>query len=316
MSITMTTGLPTWFLDQFSDTLYHVCQQKESKLAQAVRVSPVLGAEDKAFDMMDTLDLVQKTGRNVETPIIDPSAQRRWVSTTPYHAAVLYDKDDDLQMLLDPTSDYITGFRRAVNRKKDTIISAAFSATVQAGRRYGDSTVSWTDSKYAQTTSYGRVIAHDTSVGNANSADTGLTVEKLELAREYFERNDCDPDIPKFLMCNPIQITDMLGQQEVVSSDYNTIKALVRGEIPSFMGFIFIPYNGVTVGSNNDVDGDTDVYEVWCWAQDAIILGVADAISVDISTRNDRSNSQQVYVHMNMGAMRMDEDKICKIECS
>ena len=114
MAITLSGGIPTWFIDQFKNTLYHVCQQKQSKFAQAVKNVPLLNAEDKSFDMMDTLSLTEKTSRNVDTPTIDPSTQRRWVSTTPYHNAVLFDKDDDLSMIIDPTSDFVQAFRAAV----------------------------------------------------------------------------------------------------------------------------------------------------------------------------------------------------------
>lgn len=110
MSITVSQGIPEWFVDQFSATLYHVCQQKDSKFGQAVRVEPVLNAEDKSFDMMGKLNLEEKAGRNVQTPSMDPTTQRRWVSCTPYHNSVLFDRDDDLQMIIEPTSDFVMAF--------------------------------------------------------------------------------------------------------------------------------------------------------------------------------------------------------------
>jgi hypothetical protein len=318
MDITLSGGIPTWFVDQFSETLYHVCQQKESKFAQAVRVVPVLSAEDKAFDMMDELALSEKTGRNVDTPTIDVSTQRRWVETTPYHNAVLYDKDDDLSMIIDPTSDFVTAFRRAVNRQKDDIIIAAFEATVTSGRRAGD-TITWASEdgnvKYTGQDT-GRTIAHDCSSGNCSASDTGMTVEKLQLAQEYYANNDVDDDIPIWCAISPRQATNLFGQEEYISSDYNNKKPITTGRIiRNWMGMNFIVSPKIVVGSSNDVDADTNVYECWCWAQDGMILGVQDAVSVKISDRADKSHSQQVYVHMNMGAMRMDEDKVLKIEC-
>ena len=68
----------------------------------------------------------EKTGRSPETPNIAPEAQRRWVTTTPYHQSVRYDKDDDLSIKLDMTGEFVTAFVRGVNRKKDDIILAAF----------------------------------------------------------------------------------------------------------------------------------------------------------------------------------------------
>lgn len=315
MSITLSGGIPTWFVDQFSEALYHVCQQKESKFAQAVRTEPLLNAEDKAFDMMGALSLVEKSERNPQTPTIDPTTQRRWVETTPYHNAVLFDQDDDLSMIIDPTSDFVTAFRRAVNRKKDDIILAAFEASVTSGRRAG-STIAWDNTVEYTGKDTGRVIDHDTNVGNCSSSDTGMTVEKIELALEYFANNDVDEDIPKWCCISPRQATQLFGQEEYINIDYNASKPLVGARIlRDWMGLNWIVTPKVVVGTNNARDTTTEVYECWAWAQDGIILGVQDAVSVKISDRADLSHSQQVYVHMNMGAMRMDEDKIVKIEC-
>jgi len=221
-------------------------------------------------------------------------------------------------MILDPTSDFVTAFRRAVNRQKDDIIFAAFEAATTSGRSHGSS-ISWASQngnvKYTGVDT-GRTIAHDTSSGNAAAADTGMTVEKIQLALEYFAYNDVDEDIPRWCAISPRQATNLFGQEEYINIDYNTQKPHAVGRIiRDWMGMNWIVSNDVVVGSNNDVDGDTAVFECWCWAQDAIILGVQDAVSVKISDRADKSHAQQVYVHMNMGAMRMDEDKVVKIEC-
>jgi hypothetical protein len=233
MAITLSGGIPTWFIDQFSNTLYHVCQQKESKFGTGVMVESVLNAEDKAFDMIDQFELEEKTGRNVETPTIDPSTQRRWVETTPYHNAVLYDKDDDLSMIIDPTSDFVTAFRRAVNRQKDDIILAAIDGAVTSGRRAGSS-ITWASQdgnvKYTGKDT-GRTIAHDTAVGNASASDTGMTVEKIELVKEYFAFNDCDEDIPVWGAISPRQATNLFGQEEYVNIDFNKDKPLTNGRI-------------------------------------------------------------------------------------
>jgi len=319
MSITLSAGLPEYFVDQFKDTLYHVCQQRESLFGQAVRVEPLLNAEDKAFDMMDILVLEEKTGRNVDTPTIDPSTQRRWVSTTPYHNAVLFDKDDDLSMIVDPTSDFVRAFRAAVNRKKDDIILASFNATIASGRHPNSGSITWAGQsgnvKYTRT-SGGRTIPHDCSIGNCSASDTKMTVEKAELILEYFAKNEVDEQTPIFCAINPAQRTDLFGQEEYTSIDYNGQKPLATGQlIKNWHGINWILSNKVVVGTSNDVDANTNVYKCWAWAQDGIILGVQNDVTVEMSTRVDKSYSQQVYVYMNMGAMRMDEDRILCVEC-
>ncbi|MCK5610264.1 hypothetical protein KAR91_50795 [Candidatus Pacearchaeota archaeon] len=325
MSITLTKGIPNWFVDQFSDDLYQVCQQTESLFGQAVRVedSGLINTEDKAFDMMDEFTLTEKSGRSPDTPTIDPSTQRRWVETTPYHNSVLFDRDDDLDMKLEPTGDFVTAFRRAVNRKKDDIIYAAFEAAVTSGRRAGSS-ITWASQdgnvKYTGADSNGdidgRTIAHDTAVGNSSASNTGMTAEKAELIVEYFANNNVDESIPIFCAISPRQATQMFGQEQYVNKDYGSPGPHATGQfLRNWMGINWIRSTKVLLGSSNDVDGDTDVYECWAWAMDGMILGVADELTVEITERADKSYAQQVYVHMNMGCMRMDEDKVLKIEC-
>lgn len=318
MSITLSGGIPTWFVSQFSANLWHVCQQEESKFGQSVRVEPVLNAEDKAFDMLDAFSLEEKTGRNPQTPVLDATTQRRWVDTTPYHNAVLKDQDDDISMIVEPTGDFIANFRKAINRKKDDIILAAMDADVSSGRRKAD-TITWAaqdgNVKYTGKDT-GRTIAHDTAVGNASAADTGMTVEKIELIHEYFNFNDCDDNVPTWCMISPRQATNLFGQEEYINIDYQSSKPLPTGRIlRNWHNINWIVSTKVVVGSSNDVDGDTNVFECWAWKQDGIILGVQDDISVTMSIRHDLSESQQIYVHMNMGAMRMDEDRVCMVEC-
>ncbi len=322
MAITLSGGIPTWFVDQFANTLYHVCQQKESLFEKAVRVESVLGAEDKAFDSIGKIELEEKTGRNVQTPTVDPSTQRRWVNTTPFHQAVLKDIDDDLSMALDPQSDFIQSLNFARNRKVNSIILAAIDGPVTSGRRAG-STITWAGSLgntaydlNSDGTVAGRTIIHDCTVGNCSSTDVGLTIEKLELVKEYFAANEVDEMTPIWGAISPRQATNLFGQMEYTSSDYNNEKPLASGRIiRNYHGINFIVTNNIVKGVNNDIGGDTNVFRCPFWAQDGIILGVQDSVSISIDKRADLSLSAQIYIHMNMGAMRMDEDKVCYVEC-
>jgi hypothetical protein len=216
------------------------------------------------------------------------------------------------------TGEFVTAFVNSVNRKKDDIIIAAFEAATYSGRRRG-STITWAsqdgNTKYTGLNT-GRTIAHDCSTANCSASDTGMTTEKIELALEYFANNEVDDNIPIWCVISPRQATNLFGQEEYVNVDYNNSKPLTTGRLlGNWMGVNWVSTPKIAVGSNNDVDSDTAVYECWCWAQDGMILGVADELTINIDRLPLKSQSQQVYVHMNMGAMRFDEDKVIKIEC-
>jgi hypothetical protein len=143
-----------------------------------------------------------------------------------------------------------------------------------------------------------------------------MTVEKVELVLEYFAHNDVDDNIPIWAALSPRQYTNLFGQEEYINIDYATGKPMATGRpFKRWMGINWVKSNKIVLGSSNDVDGDVDVYRCPFWTQDAIILGIQKDVLVRISELPTVSYSQQVYVYMNMGAMRMDEDKVCYVEC-
>ena len=311
--------IPDGFVDEFDNTLYHLLQQKDSKFQQAVDVKPITNAEDKRFDAIGRLALTEKTERNPQTPITEITQEQRWVETTPFHEAVLIDRDDDLNRVVEPTSDIMVEFVNAVNRKKDDIILDSIDADVVSGRTSkGGTVISWASQdgnvKYTDKNT-GRTIAWDTAVGNANAADTGLTVEKCELVREYFANNDADESTPIWGAISPRQATNLFGQNEYVNDDFSNGKPLTTGRIiMGWHGINWIVSTKIVAGTNNDVDGDKNVVRCPFWLQSGLILGVQDMISTEISIRADLSYSKQIYVHMNMGGMRRDEDRVVYVE--
>ena len=318
MSITLSGGLPTNFVSEFTRDVEHVCQRDKALLETAVKTVPI-SSEAKSFDTFDEMDLVAKEGRNPPTPRNDVTTGRRWVESDPYHNAYQFDKDDDLQLLLDPAGETVQGLKNGRNRKVDDIILTAFEMTVKSGRRSNSSTVTWAGQngnvKYTEA-SGGRTIPHDCAEGNCAAGDVGMTVEKAQLVLEYFQMNNCNMNEPIYGVVPPRVATQLFGQEEYANVDYNDAKPLAVGRmLKSWAGINWIQHTGITLGSSNDVDSDTDVYECWFWQPSGIILAVADSYTVSIRTRYDLSDAQEVYVHMNMGVMRRNEDKIVKVEC-
>jgi hypothetical protein len=78
-------------------------------------------------------------------------------------------------------------------------------------------------------------------------AASGLTLAKLIEAKEILDSGNVDPSIPRYIACSPKQVTDLLNNTTVTSSDYNTVKALAMGEINTFVGFNFIVSNRLGV---------------------------------------------------------------------
>ena len=144
------------------------------------------------------------------------------------------------------------------------------------------------------------------------TADSNLSFAKLNEARKKLKQNNIDMNEPMFCIANASALAALLLESEIQSIDTNTVRALVAGEIDTFMGFKFIHYealSGVADGT------DTDPVDVLCYAKSAIGLGLGQDIKVRISERDDKSYSTQVYASMTIGAVRIEEEKIAIIEC-
>ena len=59
-------------------------------------------------------------------------------------------------------------------------------------------------------------------------------------AKKILDENETDPEETRYLVCTANQLSDFLNIAEVKSSDYNSIKALVQGEVDTYLGFKFI----------------------------------------------------------------------------
>lgn len=275
------------FVQQYNSTVSLVSQQKQSRLEPAVRVETIRGTRE-AFDSIGTVEAQPRGGRHADTPQMDTPHMRRWVTSAPYNWADLVDKPDRLRMLYDPTSPYVQNAVMAFNRAKDKIIINAAFAPAWTGE-HGDIQKAFPT---------GNIIAH---------GDTGLTIEKLIQARGMLWRNEVDESEPLFVAVTSFQLEDMLNNTKVQSADYNTIKALVRGEINSFMGFTFI--------RTEQLEKEGATRKCIVWSKPGLLLAKAEDITTKVSERGDKNYSTQVYAEMDLGAVRMEDEKVLQLQC-
>ncbi len=287
----MSTQVTTAFVQQYSANVQMLSQQMGSRLRDAVRVENVVG-KNAFIDQIGSATAALRTSRHADTPQMDTPHDRRRLSLADYEYADLVDDQDKVRMLIDPTSSYARAAAAAMGRAMDDVIITAATGTANTGET-GSGSAS--------------LDATANSVGSASSND-GLTLAKLREAKRKMDLNDVDPSIPRYIAVGPKQIEDLLGDTTVTSSDFNTVKALVQGELDTFMGFQFIMSNRLTVDSN-------DIRKCFAWAEDGLTLGIGKDISARIDERADKGYATQVYYCMSIGAVRMEEDKVVQIFC-
>lgn len=294
----MSVQITTAFVEQYKSNVYHLTQQKGSKLRSAVRVESVTG-KSAFFEQLGATQARKRTSRHADTPRMDTPHARRRVTLDDYDWADLVDGEDQVRMLINPTSQYAEAGAMAMGRSMDDAIVEAATGTAYTGVDGSTST------------------AYDTNmtVGvqevwpGVSAADAGLNVAKILEAASKLGANDVDPDDEKFMIVPQRQITGSLLKDEKISShDFNAIKPLVDGKVSYFGGFTIIPCNRTTTDANGD---DQVLY----WAKGGILLGLGKDIMTKVSERDDKNYAVQAFVCMSIGATRMEEARVGQILC-
>lgn len=293
----MSTQITTAFVEQYKANVYHLTQQKGSKLRRAVRTETVQG-KNAYFEQLGSTTAQLRTSRHADTPRMDTPHARRRVSLSDYDWADLVDGEDQIRMLIDPTSQYAEAASMAMGRAIDDAIIAAADGTAYTGVAGGTSTA------------YDTAMTVDVQVrwAGVSADDCGLNVAKILEAGKLLGAQNVDPDEEKWMIVNSRQIKSLLMDTRVSSHDYNAIKPLVSGQIASFGGFNIIPTERIGTDSNSD---DKVLY----WAKGGMLLGVGKEISSKITERPDKNYAMQVFSSMTIGATRMEEARVGYIEC-
>ena len=308
-------GYQEAFYNAYTPMMEQILQENKRAYSGAV-MQEVIEGENQAYDFVGTIELDQKTSRFEDIPIQEMEHTRRWISPEWYRKGIFVDKEDDIALLMDPTSSYIQALGLGEVRKENDVINAAWFGTVQGGKLPGDSTYSFTNSVFTETAGTGgRTIVHDAKNNYAaGGTSTGLTIEKLILAREALIQLKNDPNEEMYIACNPRQLSDLLRQAETQSIDTNIVRSLVNGSITKYMGFNFIIDYNISLGSSNDADSDTNVYELPCWTKTGMLFARHQTPILGVDWL-PRKQIWQVSARTGMNAIRRDEDRVLKIEC-
>ena len=134
-----------------------------------------------------------------------------------------------------------------------------------------------------------------------------MSLAKVIQAAKILADNDVDPDEERYAVVGPAQIEAMLNSSTVTSSDYNSIRLLMKGEIDTFMGFKWITSTRLPKSGN--------YRKAFFYAKSAMGLSVGLDVVTSIDKRPDKNNSMQPYAQMSLGSTRIEEAKIVEVSC-
>lgn len=294
------TDIPKFFPTEFGTNWEHLLQQKISKLKTYVSIETVRGKEKK-MNQLGPVEMTKVTVRAGDTRITDTPTDARWLRPYPYDKADLFDEWDEtfLGEVVLPTSEVVQAHAMAYARACDRIIVDAALGTAFTGET-GTNPVSLPGSQ--------EIAANYVETGSP--AASGLTIAKLRQAKFLMDAADVDDEDQKIIACSAKQIQDLLRTTEVTSADFNNVKALVAGQIDTFMGFKFVRINSAFF----PYVANTDVRTIVAYAKSGIKLADSGR-KVHMDVRSDKSHSLQIRTVAALGGTRTQEKKVVRILC-
>lgn len=313
----MNSQIEAWRVQAYAANVYMLSQQEGSVIAPLVRKETFTGKAE-FFDRIDSAVAVDKVGRNSDTPNLDIAHSRRMLVTGIREWGTLVDRADKLQNIHDPASQYAKAAAFGLGRKRDRVLIEAAFGSAATGED-GSSTSTLGNGQKVAAVSAG-VLAR-ANVQQLRKAKLLMDAGKVKGKRHIVHAAD--------------YLESLLSQTEVTSHDYNSVKALVAGDLNTFLGFEFHlcqeidPYTATgnsfdsgtfkfdtTTGlynSGGTVLGATDKVAM-AFVEDGLIEGEkSGSFIARIEEIPTKSYSQQVYTAIDMGGLRMEEAKVVQL---
>jgi hypothetical protein len=150
-------------------------------------------------------------------------------------------------------------------------------------------------------------IQNDGTTGSA----TDLNVGKLRAAKKILDAKNV-PMEGRTIVLHANNLSALLGLTSVTSSDFNTVKALVTGEVDTFLGFKFVTIGDRDEGGLPKASADRTVF---AFHPDSVGM----AIGLNQTSRVDYIAEKTSFLVASMfsaGSVAIDSEGIVKITCA
>lgn len=277
----------TIYAKQYGSTVSILAQQEGSKLRNRVMVKTGVNAEETYMDQLSAFTTKIKGARLSQT---DPEAidvARRRIALEDNYIAKALDKSDDIRTLADPTSAVVQSGIYGMGRRIDKIIYDAARGTAYTGKVGGT----------AVTLPAGQKVA----VGTTN-----MTLAKWLSAIQILNANDYTEE-GRTLIISSTALTSLLNTTEIKSADYNSIKALVNGQINSYLGCDVVRISDTLF----ETSGTTQY--LLLYAKKAMGLAIGQDVVSRIDELPTTHYAKQLYFSMSLGASRLEETGVVEI---
>lgn len=282
-------------------------------------------------------EMTEDTTRYGDNPTSEIPHDNRRISLRHFELGKYIDPKDLMKVVSDPSNGYSQALLKSGKRKRDDFIIDKFfddaytgkegstnvsytrtpddenDATIRVGTlNAGSSNPITTAGRYTLTGANTEGVSVGANFDGAGGTASGLTIEKLKgfrtalLRIEAIEQEDIIP-----LVMTSYQFEDLLGQDEIINSDYAVRKSLAEGHITTWGGYRFINSERLLISSGSDGD------ERRCMAflPKAFKLTIGEDLKGDMWKDPSKKNIPYMYFKQSIGGSRMWGEVAGEIRC-
>lgn len=229
----------------------------------------------------------QKATQADVTPM-DITHARQTATLANWNAPEYTDIFDQAEVNFDEKQELAQTIANAIGRREDQIIIDAMTAVTYAATN-------------DQNPDTGRVFD--------DSATTNFTLDLIRDAKGHLDDIEA-PSQDRYIVLRALALQKLLEDSEVTSADYNTVRALVNGELDTYMGFKFKVIGTRAEGGLPGVAADRVAY-AFHKASIGIAIGLDMKTSVDWIAQKTSWLCNAVY---KAGAVSREPQGIVKLQ--
>jgi hypothetical protein len=273
MSINLQNDLVKIFVEE----VHHEFQTSGNKTAGSVREKRIEG--DKAqFPVLGNM-ITQERSLGTLLPIQNKSHTPVTITTKNFTATTLVDNFLQSQVNYDDRQETVKSLAMAGGRRKDQLVIDALTAATPT-----------------------------TTIGSGSATD--LTLAKIQDAAKALDANGV-PDEDRYFMCHVNNLHALLSDTTVTSADFNTVKALVKGDLDTWYGFKFIKIADMADEGGLAIAGN-DERNNFAFHKSAIGLVMNTELTINID-RAPQYDADMVTMRLSCNAKAIDERGIVKV---
>ena len=279
----MAASISNAFVTLF-DTEVKQAYQADAVLRNTVRLRTGVTASTHKFPKIGSGVAQVRVPQTDVTPL-NVTYSQATVTLTDYIAAEYSDIFNQSKVNFDERQELVQVVAKAIGRRSDQMIIDALAASSTS-------------------------LTVATSIGGAG---TNLNMAKLREAARLLNTANV-PAEDRYILIHASQLSSLLSETSVTSSDFNTVKALVQGDITTFMGFNFITIGDRTEGGLTG-GGSGSTRKVYAYHKMAVGMAESMAIRSEINYIPEKT-SWLVSSMFSAGAIAIDAGGCVDITCT